>query len=1313
VAVFLDVGLQLARGDADKAAKEVAHWAEDVGNDISKVLGGSLSKAFDALDGSAARNELKRTQDEYAATARAAADASRGMVSSAGNVEVAIKRLHDAHDKYGQGAAQTAAAENRVVDAWARSGQAALDAAAAADVASSAHERVAAGATHMNSSMLLAAGGTVALTAATVEAGKKLFDMGEQWAQMSDKITAATGKIGADADAMVDRVAKIGDVTAAPLGNIADVYTQLGRLKDLQGSTLDDLTKQISDFDQMNKDAPLNVGVFTRAMQEFHVPADQVGKDLDVLNSAAQAGRVPLNDLVQTLQTAGPAADIAGLSFGQMANVLAVLDQSGVNVDTALQGLRLAMGNLAKDTPALQKLIKFTPDENELQRLKDVIQRIQELHAANKDIAADDLGATVFGRSWTVIGDEILQGKLNVDDLNTSIGQIGAGIEPQRQATMHFGDQWKIVENQITDALKPLSTDVFKELDSGLSQLGDWVTAHGDGVNQFFTDLANTLAVINPLTWVAELPGGFVGTQPVNDSGPDYLGKGQGPQAGAQAEHRGMPAPGSARMPGAPSAGSPTGAPTAPDINTVKPFHPLDLNPADKPPGAESYDTWISSQKAVQSALNRQADSGEQLAAAQKRQADLLAGGNATQEQVNSVSDEINKAQRDKLQADQDLTVAEQKYTEDTNKATKGRAGKSNNPFDNYDPFTAATKGSTGLVPELAGLAAAFAANEAFGNPYGKMQAAKRGEDPSNPLYTSDVNGRSTTDSSTAGGLPGIISRFFQGSAAGQAPQDATGQAPSGGASPDGSIPALVGQSPAGLQSTPSPGAPNAAAPSGIALPPPGSGAAGWRDTVAQVVDKYGPAMGVTSANRQAWIDDITKQIGTESGGNPGADNPNDTNGQGGRQHVSGLLQYLPSSYAGSGGKLTGLPYMDPIGQIAGALFAPRNPDGSPNTGAPGGIGAGHGWGPTSTPIDSGALPAPSAPPIAPPGPGSQPPGPARTVGSHWDAKLGRQVPDVAGAVVDPATGLATMPAGPPAPPSIPGLFPPPSGGAGYPLGIPGFASGGSVPSSDTVPAMLTPKEFVVNKDAAQKNRPELEAMNAGQDPHKPTPDRISPTSGAGPAPSSRQPLGSVTPPPPGPRVGQGTGSGFGIGGGIIGMAEMAAMMAAMGAAGMAEGGPVQDTPPLPGGGGGGSGGGGGGGAGGGLTAVLNRTVGYIGQLGAIGIQGAMSSLIPGASQKGGIMDGGLVSKLVGGFAGAHPSAPNTAGNTPVPLAPPPKQGPGMATGGEVGDGGDTNHIAHQTNGVHIENMTVQNGQTGQDVANDLAFKSYAGYGSR
>jgi hypothetical protein len=42
------------------------------------------------------------------------------------------------------------------------------------------------------------------------------------------------------------------------------------------------------------------------------------------------------------------------------------------------------------------------------------------------------------------------------------------------------------------------------------------------------------------------------------------------------------------------------------------------------------------------------------------------------------------------------------------------------------------------------------------------------------------------------------------------------------------------------------------------------------------------------------------------------------------------------------------------------------------------------------------------------------------------------------------------------------------------------FSDGGDVEGTDTVPAMLTPGEFVINRSAAQEHRPLLEAVNSG-----------------------------------------------------------------------------------------------------------------------------------------------------------------------------------------------------------------------------------------
>lgn len=120
----------------------------------------------------------------------------------------------------------------------------------------------------------------------------------------------------------------------------------------------------------------------------------------------------------------------------------------------------------------------------------------------------------------------------------------------------------------------------------------------------------------------------------------------------------------------------------------------------------------------------------------------------------------------------------------------------------------------------------------------------------------------------------------------------------------------------------------------------PGGGAEQWRPVVRRVLEQFGPQYGIE--NLQAWEDAIVRQIQSESNGDPRADNPNDSNGQGGKQHVSGLLQFLPETFAAN--NITGGDYLDPVAQIAAVIPYVINKYGMDANGAPKQIGRGVGY---------------------------------------------------------------------------------------------------------------------------------------------------------------------------------------------------------------------------------------------------------------------------------------------------------------------------------------------------------------------------------
>jgi TP901 family phage tail tape measure protein len=486
-----------------------------------------------------------------------------------------------------------------------------------------------------NAGGLAAAGGVAAIGFAAVEVTKKLFEMGQQWAEISDNITYKTGLIGEEADKLTNQVAAIGNVTAAPLGEIGNIVGQLTASLKLEGNELSDVAKHVADYDQMNKDAPLNLREFAKVIREFNIPTSEVNNTLDKLNSAAQNSAIPLNQLVRELYDAGPTAQIAGITLDQLANVLGRMEDAGINSEKAVTGLRLGLTNAAADGKRMQELMggSFAPNESALDRIKAVVERIQELARTGHEIEAIDLGKAAFGKSWVDLGDAILQNKVNVDTLNTSIGQTGPGIEKQREATKHFGEDFLIVKNQIVDALKPLSEDVFGVLDEGLKKFSENLASFSQKGFTGFTgfDLLNQI----PAPPAPSTPG----------YGHHYVGPYDHPNdqpyntADRRGRHEGMPPP-----PLQADTGSGTG-----------PVVPLDPAFAAAPQPGET-----------QAAYNARTELINKKHEVEQRNADL----NALEASNTATADQITKARNDVLNAQHALNDAELRSTAEQSKTS-------------------------------------------------------------------------------------------------------------------------------------------------------------------------------------------------------------------------------------------------------------------------------------------------------------------------------------------------------------------------------------------------------------------------------------------------------------------------------------------------------------------------------------------------------------------------------------------------------------------------------------------------------------------
>lgn len=118
---------------------------------------------------------------------------------------------------------------------------------------------------------------------------------------------------------------------------------------------------------------------------------------------------------------------------------------------------------------------------------------------------------------------------------------------------------------------------------------------------------------------------------------------------------------------------------------------------------------------------------------------------------------------------------------------------------------------------------------------------------------------------------------------------------------------------------------------------------------------------------------------------------------------------------------------------------------------------------------------------------------------------------------------------------------------------------------------------------------------------------------------------------------------------------------------------------------------------------VLNRTAGYIGQLGAIGIGGLMETFLPNNSAAADPSKSWL-GRIAGGLAGARPATPNAAGQSAPPQSPEEAAALQQQQGGS---GGGTTGPMVQVGAIN--NYTPDGGQS---LANQIGRMQMAGYSS-
>jgi len=293
-------------------------------------------------------------------------------------------------------------------------------------------------------SSLGGAGPAVAgIAAAGIGVGVALFEIGEKFEGLRNKIITTTGASGKALDGL-DTSAKhvLATTLGATFANVGDTIGQLAQRTGLTGVALEDLARKQIELGKITKtDVGANVQATTALFTKFGISAKDQSRNLDVLFEAVRRGGKGVDTLVSDLTRSEPALAGLGLSFGQQASLISGLERSGVNAQRVVMGLSKEFKTAA------------TEGKSPIAVISDLVSRIQGATSPTEKmtIAVQALGARAGGEFVAAVN----SGALSLKNLHGTLG--GMNIDQTAKATATLGDKFKVFKNEALVAIAPLA----------------------------------------------------------------------------------------------------------------------------------------------------------------------------------------------------------------------------------------------------------------------------------------------------------------------------------------------------------------------------------------------------------------------------------------------------------------------------------------------------------------------------------------------------------------------------------------------------------------------------------------------------------------------------------------------------------------------------------------------------------------------------------------------------------------------------------------------------------------------------------------
>ena len=309
----------------------------------------------------------------------------------------------------------------------------------------------------------------------------------------ADIVKTKTGAVGQALKDMQDQANDI--ATSIPTdfetagSAIGEVNTRFG----LTGDALKDLSQQFVEFASVNDtDVSTSIDNVSSVLNAFGMDASQAGGMLDVLNSVGQATGLSMDTLSTDLSQNAAQLKSMGLNATQSAQFLGNVEMSGLDVSTAMAGMKKAMKNAADDGKTLDQALSEFSDT--MHSNKSDTEKLQAAY----DLFGSKAGASIFNAMQT--------GKLSLSGFSSDMSSFQGNVEQTFNDTLDPIDKFKTTMNQLKvtgaevgNSLATVLAPMLEQAAAALKKFSDFWNGLPEPMQQFIIKAALVAAAVGPI----------------------------------------------------------------------------------------------------------------------------------------------------------------------------------------------------------------------------------------------------------------------------------------------------------------------------------------------------------------------------------------------------------------------------------------------------------------------------------------------------------------------------------------------------------------------------------------------------------------------------------------------------------------------------------------------------------------------------------------------------------------------------------------------------------------------------------------------